>query len=770
MMTLSLNRNFLLGLFFSAVSLLAPASANVVFVSPSGNDANSGLSWVQAKQTVAAGLNTAVSGDEVWVAAGTYSERITLKIGVALYGGFVGTEANLGGRAWKANVTILDGQNNGNVVTSPYGATATTRIDGFTIRNGTGIGGLDLYGGGIYCSHSSPSIVNNTISGNNATEGGGILCESSSPSITDNIISGNSASDCGGGILCYDSSSPSIANNTISENEANEGGGIFCQSSSPLIANNLIFGNVSTYHGGGIECMNLCPYSIIINNTISGNISSDDYGGGINGWASSSNVTIANNIIAFNSSGICWIDNGSPALRNNCVYNPGGEDYRSLLAGPGDISVDPLFVNQSNGDFHLTEDSQCIDAGNNAGVQSGWVDMDHQDRIINTHVDIGADEYDPPRPTIQIDGRVVLGDWPLSPEGVLVNVQVQCGSLYEFTDVPLNADGWFSVSFQVDRPYPPTCNVRVKGSHWLAVVQEGIGVQELGDGDIPGGTVIVTPFSLVNGDCNNDNKIDVSDNSLMSSDWYNAPPTIVGTDLNGDGVVDELDLSILTNNWHLEGDEFGFRVCGTVAYNNNGVEGYPLDNVTIELHQGSTVESHNVLLRGTNTPKTYRLTTSLTGACDVVIPQNNQTGWFGDNSNTNITLSSTTTVNFSLLHALPGDVNMDNVVDGFDIDLLYDAIWSRISFAPKFDVNGSSTVDQDDMVYLLYTILGSEYGDADLSGSVDEDDYNNMLFGYQNGIQEGMSRWTVGDFDGSGIVDEDDYNFLLFGYENDGPP
>ncbi|HXK84933.1 MAG TPA: hypothetical protein PLS82_02765, partial [Phycisphaerae bacterium] len=134
--------------------------AATIYVTQTGSDANSGLSWSEAKGTVAGGLAAAVAGDEVWVAAGVYVERITLKAGAALYGGFAGSETQLEQRSVASNPTVLDGNRTGNVVTSPSGATATTRIDSFTIRNGYVSNG---YGGGIYCSSSSPTIANCTI-------------------------------------------------------------------------------------------------------------------------------------------------------------------------------------------------------------------------------------------------------------------------------------------------------------------------------------------------------------------------------------------------------------------------------------------------------------------------------------------------------------------------------------------------------------------------------------------------------------------------------
>ncbi|MCX6376295.1 MAG: chitobiase/beta-hexosaminidase C-terminal domain-containing protein [Armatimonadetes bacterium] len=184
----------------SAVKSAFYGLARVIRVKPSGSDSNDGSTWDMAKRTISAALNAAVAGDEVWGAgdsAHPYNERITLKKDVGLYGGFAGTETSRDQRNWTMNVTILDGQQGGSVVTSPSGATASTVIDGFTIRNGIGtLVSTYRYGGGVYCSSSSsPTIMNNTITGNS---GGGIYCDGySSATISNNTITGNS----GGGRL-----------------------------------------------------------------------------------------------------------------------------------------------------------------------------------------------------------------------------------------------------------------------------------------------------------------------------------------------------------------------------------------------------------------------------------------------------------------------------------------------------------------------------------------------------------------------------------------
>src|SRR5688572_19116615 len=58
-----------------------------------GTEPGDGLSWATAFTNLTAGITAAVAGDEVWVAAGVYTEGTQLvKDAVALYGGFAGTE------------------------------------------------------------------------------------------------------------------------------------------------------------------------------------------------------------------------------------------------------------------------------------------------------------------------------------------------------------------------------------------------------------------------------------------------------------------------------------------------------------------------------------------------------------------------------------------------------------------------------------------------------------------------------------------------------
>jgi len=364
----------------------------VVRVSPSGDDANDGSSWALAMRTVQAGIDRAcITGGDVWVAAGLYNERITLKAWVYAYGGFAGTETAPDQRDWAAHVTILDGGGGGSAVQALAGS-ARCGVDGFTIRNGSGTSSNGLRGGGIYCSSSSPIISHNAITGNTAASGygGGVYCTNAAPAILNNQIVGNTTypNGFGGGIYCA-SSSPIIAANTITGNASDRhGGGVYVTGGSADIRSNLITGNTAGTFGGGVYCGSGRPS--LSNNTVAANVATED-GGGI--YCYSESPSISNNVVAFNSSGIYKQSSATPTLRNNCVYNPGVANYTGMDPGIGDISVNPAFVAAEYGKYHLAAGSPCIDAGLDTAVQPGGTDVDGEPRIQAAHVDIGADEF-----------------------------------------------------------------------------------------------------------------------------------------------------------------------------------------------------------------------------------------------------------------------------------------------------------------------------------------------------------------------------------------
>jgi hypothetical protein len=243
---------------FSSLLPAGPARAagTIRYAAPGGMTSGSCDSWANAC-TLKYALSIAVNGDQIWVKQGVHypgtsqSDTFTLKNGVAIYGGFAGTETALNQRDWQTNLTILSGDidqndintdgnfiaetwsdirgNNAYHVVKGGGTNSSAVLDGFVITAGhTSDGGGnfdDYYGGGMYNDNSSPTLTNVTFSGNYAYYGGGGMYNyNSSPTLTNVTFSGNYANYYGGGMY-NDNSSPTLTNVTFSGNSAYDGGG-----------------------------------------------------------------------------------------------------------------------------------------------------------------------------------------------------------------------------------------------------------------------------------------------------------------------------------------------------------------------------------------------------------------------------------------------------------------------------------------------------------------------------------------------------------------
>jgi hypothetical protein len=94
-----------------------------LFAAPAASGTGNCSDWSDAC-TLQTALTRAIRGDEIWAAAGTYkpttgtdrSATFQLQSGVALYGGFAGTETARSQRNPTVNITILSGDLNGDDV------------------------------------------------------------------------------------------------------------------------------------------------------------------------------------------------------------------------------------------------------------------------------------------------------------------------------------------------------------------------------------------------------------------------------------------------------------------------------------------------------------------------------------------------------------------------------------------------------------------------------------------------------------------------------
>lgn len=97
---------------------------------------------------------------------------------------------------------------------------------------------------------------------------------------------------------------------------------------------------------------------------------------------------------------------------------------------------------------------------------------------------------------------------------------------------------------------------------------------------------------------------------------------------------------------------------------------------------------------------------------------------------------------------LPGPA--DGKVDALDIDFLFSVVNASGS---GWDIDGDLDTDLDDIADLVQNILGTDFGDANLDGEIDDSDLLVVLNGFGR-----STGWAGGDFNGDGIADIQDFN------------
>lgn len=229
-----------------------PVDGTVIYVrSENGDDNNDGLSWSSAKKTITAALNTASTATEaIWVAAGTYNERVTMKDGVNVLGGFakIGNPDNkLDGvnrdisNANSNFMTVIDGQSGGRVLTQPANFNKLTTWEGFVIQNGATKGdNADSNGAGVKLMSNGKlknSLVQNNTHTNTYSSWG-----SDTKSIGGGGISMSSGSIVDGCII--------KANKTNKENNDRYTCGAGIHMNGGTLINSIVVDNVATSTNG----------------------------------------------------------------------------------------------------------------------------------------------------------------------------------------------------------------------------------------------------------------------------------------------------------------------------------------------------------------------------------------------------------------------------------------------------------------------------------------------------------------------------------------
>ena len=378
------------------------------------------------------------SVSDVYIARGSYYEKVTVADGISLYGGF---DPNRGWehdpQAWPTYLNAVQTT----TLEIPQSVTTTVYVDGLNIN---ALPETSSYSWGVDCSSDSLILRRNIINGGGG-EGcflGVYLCgstgltvTSSSPQIINNVIFGGYGSGSNTGIAIWNPDNSQYGLNSkpgvepfIAHNYINAGGktdetstgstGIYIGTNSrALILNNIID------PGLGPVIPNRERYGIGIctklqNCTPSGGMCSEQ----------ECNPTLFNNsIIKNNDKTVLFYDchgelkdefhNQIYSLYSISQVNQLG-DKKAQDYSKNNLDVDPIFVGKESGDYHLSYEADYPGGPIEPAVSSP---PDGTSPLIDAGIDAGVRfDFDlQPRPNCLIKGAISCFD--IGPDEVYLN-------------------------------------------------------------------------------------------------------------------------------------------------------------------------------------------------------------------------------------------------------------------------------------------------------------------------------------------------------------
>ena len=385
--------------------------------------------------TIAAAATKAVAGKTVEVAAGTYSEQVSIANSGSAAAPIVFTAAP------GASVTVT-GLGNGFSMSNKSWIT----INGFFV-NGTANYGISVFGGsfvtisnnrvtsagtpangstksGIRLTGTTDSLVTGNTSDHNSDHGILITTGSARNRITHNVVFNNAReyTRAATGIRLYQASDNVVDHNVM---YGNEDSGVEAYAGS----NNTLFDDNVAYNNGdhGID-NNGCTGQRIIANSIYNNVTAGlNVEGGSTGATLANNISVDNGINSPRTHSDIRVESGSTAgttmdydlayvsvadsllVWNSVTYYSLSSFQTATGQESHGLQADPRWSNAAGGDFHLTGGSPAIDSAN-AGVSGEPAsDIDGNPRVDDPatpnsgagpvdYADRGAYEFQPQTP------------------------------------------------------------------------------------------------------------------------------------------------------------------------------------------------------------------------------------------------------------------------------------------------------------------------------------------------------------------------------------
>jgi hypothetical protein len=263
MMSRTLSR-WLMSIILAALALVA---INLLVATTPTQARHTSL--INCTGSIQACIDVANDGDTILIAAGRYTESLTLSKPVS-----------------------LTGENRDTTIIHAIAGQRVLTVTGATIDNSVVISGLTFTGGDVTNGPACPT-------------------------------------SCGGGIALLDMAQPRVSSLIIQHNQASYGGGLFVEPDSLLLINHSQLISNTAYQGGGIYAGDwYTPSLLAVTNTVFLSNSATDGGGVfINGFASMADVHFENNTVIAMGGGLYARGGVITATRATFINNSGTAFY-----------------------------------------------------------------------------------------------------------------------------------------------------------------------------------------------------------------------------------------------------------------------------------------------------------------------------------------------------------------------------------------------------------------------------------------------------------